>query len=100
MSEADATIIATGPLTSDGLAQTIQELTGSDHMAFYDAAAPIVMADSLNMDVLFRQSRYGGADEGDYLNAAKIYVKYAAKKITEAAYYINTSEKSDVELFG
>ena len=38
--------------------------------------------------------------EADYLNAAKIYVKYAAKKITEAAYYINTSEKSDVELFG
>lgn len=66
---ADATIIATGPLTSDSLAQTIQELTGSDHMAFYDAAAPIVMADSLNMDTLFRQSRYGGSDEGDYLNA-------------------------------
>ncbi len=38
--------------------------------------------------------------EADYLNAAKIFVKYAAKKITEAAYYINTSEKSDVELFG
>ncbi|MBQ8366908.1 MAG: acyl-CoA dehydrogenase family protein [Alistipes sp.] len=38
--------------------------------------------------------------EADYLNAAKVFVKYAAKKITEAAYYINTSEKSDVELFG
>lgn len=38
--------------------------------------------------------------EADYLSAAKVFVKYAAKKITEAAYYINTSDKSDVELFG
>ena len=66
---AQATIIATGPLTSDALAKTIQQITGSDHMAFYDAAAPIVMSDSLDMNVLFRQSRYGESDEGDYLNA-------------------------------
>ena len=65
----DAVILATGPLTSDALAEDLVRLTGSDHLAFYDAAAPIVMADSLDMDVLFRQSRYEqGA--GDYLNAA------------------------------
>ena len=66
---AAATIVATGPLTSDALATCIERLTGSDHMAFYDAAAPIVMADSLDMGILFRQSRYGDSDVGDYLNA-------------------------------
>ena len=66
---AQATIVATGPLTSDALAKAIQGITGSNHMAFYDAAAPIVMSDSLDMGVLFRQSRYGESNEGDYLNA-------------------------------
>lgn len=66
---ADAVILATGPLTSDALAQWIARETGSENMAFFDAAAPIVMADSLNMDVLFRQSRYENDAPGDYLNA-------------------------------
>lgn len=64
----DALLLATGPLTSDALAESLRQLTGADHLAFYDAAAPIVMADSLDMERLFRQSRYEeGA--GDYLNA-------------------------------
>lgn len=64
----DALLIATGPLTSGALAESLGALTGADHLAFYDAAAPIVMADSLDMEKLFRQSRYEeGA--GDYLNA-------------------------------
>ena len=67
--KADAVILATGPLTSDALAESLQALTGSDQMAFYDAAAPIVMADSLNYDILFRQSRYEDNAVGDYLNA-------------------------------
>ncbi len=69
--DADALIVATGPLTSDALAASLVELTGSEHLAFYDAAAPIVMADSLDFSKLFRQSRYEDADEGagDYLNA-------------------------------
>lgn len=67
----DAVVLASGPLTSDTLASSLQQITGVDHMAFYDAAAPIVMADSLDMDKLFRQSRYEDAsgDAGDYLNA-------------------------------
>ena len=65
---ADAVILASGPLTSDALADDIARLTGAGHLAFYDAAAPIVMADSLDMDVLFRQSRYERG-LGDYLNA-------------------------------
>lgn len=69
--EADALIAATGPLTSDALACSLATLTGSSHLAFYDAAAPIVMADSLDESLLFRQSRYeeGGEGAGDYLNA-------------------------------
>ena len=65
----DATVIATGPLTSDVLAEHMQKITGMEHMAFFDAAAPIVMADSLDEGILFRQSRYGDEGVGDYLNA-------------------------------
>lgn len=64
----DAVIVATGPMTSDLLARSLEDVFGEDSLAFYDAAAPIVMADSIDMDVIFSQSRYEeGA--GDYLNA-------------------------------
>lgn len=75
---ADATILATGPLTSDALAQWLVDKTGSDNLAFFDAAAPVVMADSLDMDVLFRQSRYEQDAPGDYLNAPFDKVSYDA----------------------
>lgn len=65
---ADAVVLASGPLTSDTLSKELAKLTGEEHMAFYDAAAPVVMADSLDYGKLFKQSRYEeGA--GDYLNA-------------------------------
>lgn len=66
---ADALIIASGPLTSDAFARVLQDLTGCEHMAFYDAAAPIVMADSLDYTKVFSQSRYEDQGSGDYLNA-------------------------------
>ncbi len=61
------TIIATGPLTSDSLSKKLQELTGQDHLYFYDAAAPIIEKDSINMDKVYLKSRY---DKGEaaYLN--------------------------------
>jgi methylenetetrahydrofolate--tRNA-(uracil-5-)-methyltransferase len=62
-------IVATGPLTSDSLAGDIMKTLGSEGLYFYDAIAPIVNADSLDMSKLFRASRYGDG-EGDYLNAA------------------------------
>lgn len=68
-SDADAVVLATGPLTSDALASWIARETGSENLAFFDAAAPIVMADSLDETVLFRQSRYETDAVGDYLNA-------------------------------
>ena len=55
-------IVATGPLTSPGLEQALGELVGSDRLAFYDAAAPIVEAESLDRAVVFAQSRY---DKGE-----------------------------------
>ena len=64
-----AVIVATGPLTSDALAASLAGLAGQGYLAFFDAAAPIVMADSLDMGKLFRQSRYEEGGQGDYLNA-------------------------------
>ncbi|MCP9464973.1 MAG: methylenetetrahydrofolate--tRNA-(uracil(54)-C(5))-methyltransferase (FADH(2)-oxidizing) TrmFO [Nitrospira sp.] len=60
-------IVATGPLTSDKLSESIQAVTQSQHLYFYDAISPIIDADSINMDVVFRASRYD-ADSDDYLN--------------------------------
>lgn len=61
-------IVATGPLTSEGLANSISDLIGETGLSFYDAIAPIVTADSLDMTRLFRASRYEDG-EGAYLNA-------------------------------
>jgi methylenetetrahydrofolate--tRNA-(uracil-5-)-methyltransferase len=60
------TIIATGPLTSDVFAEKIMMLPGLERLFFYDAAAPILTLESLNMDKVFRQSRY--SRDSDYLN--------------------------------
>ncbi len=60
-------IFASGPLTSLALSIVIQELTGSDGLYFYDAAAPIVAGESLDMNIIYRASRYGKGDD-DYLN--------------------------------
>ena len=70
------TIIATGPLTSDAFAQAIQALPQGALLHFYDAAAPIVTAESLNMDRIFSASRYGRGD--DYLNCPMDEVEYRA----------------------
>jgi methylenetetrahydrofolate--tRNA-(uracil-5-)-methyltransferase len=96
---AGPTIIATGPLTSPELTGQIQALTGQKHLYFYDAMAPIVTADSIDMTVAFRQSRYdrnrasatgaagNGArndvavpadDEGDYINCPFTKAEYEA----------------------
>ena len=63
-------VIATGPLTSAALAEAIAALTGRDQLFFFDALAPIVTLDSIDMTKAFRASRYGRGqeDEGDYIN--------------------------------
>lgn len=65
--QADIIIIAAGPLASDKLSETIRTLCG-DGLSFYDAAAPIVSAESIDMDFAFCQSRYGRGGEDDYIN--------------------------------
>jgi methylenetetrahydrofolate--tRNA-(uracil-5-)-methyltransferase len=62
-------IIATGPLTSDALSAAIRATLGDQGLSFFDAIAPVVSADSLNMDVLFAASRWGKGEGDDYLNA-------------------------------
>lgn len=63
-------IIASGPLTSSRLSTAIAALTGQEHLYFFDAIAPIVTLDSMNMDIAYRASRYGRGeqDDGDYIN--------------------------------
>ncbi len=61
------TIVATGPLTSDSLAKSVQNMFG-DSLSFFDAAAPIVTAESVDMEYAFYASRYDRGDEDDYVN--------------------------------
>ena len=83
-------IVATGPLTSPALSADIAALVGAEHLYFYDAISPIVLAESLDMSKVFRASRWGrslrgedglacGADdgEGDYLNCPLTEAEYA-----------------------
>ncbi len=65
--EEGPTILATGPLTSEPLAEALAALTGSERLAFYDAIAPIVYAHSLDMNIVYCKSRYDDGP-GDYLN--------------------------------
>jgi len=71
-------ILATGPLTSDALSAALEELLGGEHLYFYDAIAPIVDAESLDMSRLFWQSRYGKGEGDDYLNAPMDRERYLA----------------------
>ncbi len=76
------TIVATGPLTSEALAAEIQALAGRDQLYFYDAASPIIDADSINRSICFEASRYGKGQEeggaGGYLNCPMSEEEYHA----------------------
>jgi methylenetetrahydrofolate--tRNA-(uracil-5-)-methyltransferase len=78
----DSVIVATGPLTSPGLAGAIARLTGEDALAFFDAIAPIVHRDSIDMSVAWPQSRYDKAGPGgsgaDYINCPLTREQYHA----------------------
>jgi methylenetetrahydrofolate--tRNA-(uracil-5-)-methyltransferase len=74
------TIIASGPLTSPALSKSIAALSGEEHLFFFDAIAPVIHADSINMKTAFRASRYGTGeqDEGDYINCPFTKEEYHA----------------------
>ncbi len=92
------TVIASGPLTSNSLAAEIGRITSQDHLYFYDAIAPIVSADSLDMSIAFRASRYERGDEaeGDYINCPMNREEY--ERFVDAVLAADTIELRDFEL--
>ncbi|MEQ8188236.1 MAG: methylenetetrahydrofolate--tRNA-(uracil(54)-C(5))-methyltransferase (FADH(2)-oxidizing) TrmFO [Candidatus Eremiobacterota bacterium] len=68
-------IVATGPLTSPSMAEAIKKLLGEEHLYFYDAVAPIIAAESIDFEKVFRASRYD-TSEGDYLNCPMTEAEY------------------------
>jgi methylenetetrahydrofolate--tRNA-(uracil-5-)-methyltransferase len=98
-----ATIIATGPLTSPALAGQIASLTGADHLYFYDAMAPIVAAESVDMTVAFRASRYGrGEGSGDYVNCPmnrEEYERFVAELKAAETIPLRDFERDDARYF-
>lgn len=92
------TIIATGPLTSDTLAEQIKDFSGTDSLHFYDAAAPIVAADSIDMNIVYKKSRYDRG-EAAYLNCPMTkeqYEKFAHELIHAEVADVHGFEKDDV----
>ena len=84
-SDAELAVIASGPLTAPALSEEIQRFAGSESLYFYDAAAPIVQADSLDMEKIYRASRYDKGD-ADYLNCPMEKDEYEAfwQELTQA----------------
>ena len=74
----DAGVVATGPLTSERLTRAMVDRLGASALAFYDAIAPVVSGDSLDLDRLYALSRYGKGDGDDYLNAPMDAAAYEA----------------------
>ena len=74
------TILASGPLTSPALSAAIAAFSGEEHLFFFDAIAPVIHAESINMEIAFRASRYGTGDqdEGDYINCPFSMEEYYA----------------------
>jgi methylenetetrahydrofolate--tRNA-(uracil-5-)-methyltransferase len=91
-------IIATGPLTSSDLATSIQAFTGEEYLYFYDALAPIVESDSIDLTVAFRGSRYdrGEQQEGDYINCPFTRAEYYA--FVDALVQVETIQLREFEL--
>lgn len=73
-------IVATGPLTSPALVNAIKEFTDEDNLFFYDAIAPVITLESINMEIAFRSNRYSVSenDEGDYINCPLDKEQYSA----------------------
>jgi methylenetetrahydrofolate--tRNA-(uracil-5-)-methyltransferase len=76
--EDSVTVVASGPLTSECLAQSIAKMTGNEGLHFFDAAAPIVDASTIDMEKAFFASRYGKGNGEDYLNCPMTKEEYDA----------------------
>ena len=91
-----ATVIASGPLTSDALANAIVQLSGQKRLYFYDAVSPIVAADSIDMSIAFRAERYeqDKAGRGDYINCP-----FSKEEYTEFVAALLEAEKIELRSF-
>ena len=97
-------IIASGPLTSPSLAESIGGLTGSDYLYFYDAVSPIAQSETIDMTVAFRQSRYdkGEQEEGDYINCPMTreeYERFVDALISAETITLKQFEREDPHFF-
>jgi len=91
-------IVATGPLSSPAISAAISQITGEKHLYFYDAAAPIVLKDSIDMDKAFAASRYGKG-EGDYINCPMTeeeYRRFWEALVTAERHPLKEFEKENV----
>ena len=87
-------VLATGPLTGDALAADLARTVGEDHLAYYDAIAPVVTADSIDWEVAFKASRYGKGEDDAYGNCPLDAAQYeafvdavlAAEKVTPKSF--------------
>ena len=99
--EAGIVVLATGPLTSDSMAADIAQLAGQDHLYFYDAMAPIVTLESINMSRAFRASRYGRGGS-DYINCAMTadeYWRFVDALMTAETIPLRDFEQEDKRFF-
>lgn len=99
--ETGPVVVATGPLTSDSLAREIQRLTGEAYLAFYDAMAPIVTLESIDMTRAFRAARYGRGDE-DYINCPfteEEYERFEAELAAAETVPLRDFEEPDPRFF-
>lgn len=89
-------IVASGPLTSDSLYKSIAALSGDEHLFFFDAISPIVRAESINMDIAFRGSRYDKSEqeEGDYINCP-----FTKEEYYEFLTALKTAERIELRAF-
>jgi len=97
-------IIASGPLTSSALAQSISQLTGQEYLYFYDAVSPIVHEETIDMNVAFRQSRHGRGEQadGDYINCPltkEEYFRFYAALLDAETITLKQFEREDPHFF-
>ncbi len=98
------TIIASGPLTSSALAESISQLTGQTHLYFYDAVSPIVNYETIDMSIAFRQSRYDKGEQvnGDYINCPmneEEYGRFCDALLTAETITLKKFEQEDPHFF-
>ncbi len=97
--EAGIVIIATGPLTSDKLSKEIAKITGEDKLYFYDAAAPIIEKDSIDMNIGFYGDRYGKAGDNSYINLPmnkEEYTNFYNELINAESSVLHEFEKKEI----